>query len=118
MPDKDLIVTISWLLNRQVSAQEAMDALGIARTTWYAQKKQGTLTCLDNLSVLADHFGLDKIDLFIRYGHITQQDLAAHVENAESDVLVVDPPRAPSTPPKRKHRRTFPAKVRHDAPPL
>lgn len=113
MADKDLLVTVSWLLGRRVSAKELMEALNMSRSAYYQQKERGVITCMDNLVAIADHFGLDKVDLFLRYGHLTQADLAAHIGNAP-EVAVMDPPRRA----KRTRIPKLPQVRRSDAPPL
>lgn len=114
MPDKNLLVTLSYLLDRRVSAQEVADVLGVHRSTVYGRKGSGTLCSMDNLAALADHYELNKIDLLLRFGHLTQNDLTEAFGSGE--VQVVDPPKVTSR--TRIRQRGHAWVIRSDAPPL
>ncbi|WP_207760573.1 hypothetical protein [Mycolicibacterium sphagni] len=80
--DNDLIVVVSYLLKRQVRMPEALSALGISRSTYYEQRDKGVLNSVANLMLIADHFDLDKVDLLVRFGHLSNADLITYLERA------------------------------------
>lgn len=84
--DNDLIVVVSYLLKRQVRMQEALSALGMSRSTYYEQRDKGVLNSVPNLMLIADAFGLNKVDLLVRFGHLDQRELVDYL----ADQGVVD----------------------------
>ncbi|ASR87077.1 transcriptional repressor [Mycobacterium phage Krypton555] len=80
--DNDLIVVVSYLLKRQVRMQEALSALGMSRSTYYEQRDKGVLNSVPNLMLIADAFGLNKVDLLVRFGHLDQKELVDYLANA------------------------------------
>ncbi|QFG10270.1 transcriptional repressor [Mycobacterium phage DyoEdafos] len=120
--DNDLIVVISYLLKRQVRMQEALGALGMSRSTYYEQRDKGVLNSIPNLMALADHFGLDKVDLLVRFGHLDKTDLLTYLER-EGEVIadeeLANPPQATILRVVRRPKpRMSKPKARTDIPPL
>ncbi|ALF00346.1 immunity repressor [Mycobacterium phage Archie] len=120
--DNDLIVVVSYLLKRQVRMQEALSALGISRSTYYEQRDKGVLNSIPNLMAVAEHFNLDKVDLLVRFGHISKTDLIDFLER-EGEVIA-DGGDAPLDPPvltavrRRSRGRLNRPRARTDIPPL
>lgn len=123
--DNDLLVVTAYLLKRQVRMQEMLAALGMSRSTYYLQRDQGVLNSIANLMAVAEHFGLDKVDLLVRFGHLTKGELITYLER-EGEVIadvadgVLDPPLVTTVLPVRKRVRTRRSrpKARTDIPPL
>ncbi|QFG14278.1 immunity repressor [Mycobacterium phage Tourach] len=120
--DNDLIVVVSYLLKRQVRMQEALSALGMSRSTYYEQRDKGVLNSIPNLMAVAEHFHLDKVDLLVRFGHLSKTDLIDFLER-EGEVIAdggdgaLDPPVLTTVRRRTKSRLSQP-KARTDIPPL
>ncbi|AEO94431.1 immunity repressor [Mycobacterium phage LilDestine] len=120
--DNDLIVVVSYLLKRQVRMQEALSALGMSRSTYYEQRDKGVLNSIPNLMAVAEHFGLDKVDLLVRFGHLSKADLITFLERegeviADGGEATLDPPVLTTVRRRTKSRLSRP-KARTDIPPL
>lgn len=119
--DNDLIVVLSYLCKRQVKLQEALQALGMSRSTYYEQRDKGTLASVQNLVAAADHFGLNKVDLLVRFGHIAQTELIDYLESEGAEIVDSHPPLRTTTvrteterAPRQRTRR----RANLDLPPL
>ena len=66
--DRELGTVLSYLVGRPVRTVELAKALGVARSSYYAAREEGRLITADNLLRLADVFGLNPVDLLVRYG--------------------------------------------------
>lgn len=102
--------------------QEALGALGMSRSTYYEQRDKGVLNSIPNLMALADHFGLDKVDLLVRFGHLDKTDLLTYLER-EGEVIadeeLANPPQATILRVVRRPKpRMSKPKARTDIPPL
>lgn len=120
--DNDLIVVVSYLLKRQVRMQEALSALGMSRSTYYEQRDKGVLNSIPNLMAVAEHFDLDKVDLLVRFGHLSKADLITFLERegeviADGSDATLDPPVLTTVRRRTKSRLSRP-KARTDIPPL
>ncbi len=69
--DRDLGTVLSYLVGRPVRTVELAKALGVARSSYYAARDEGRLISADNLLRLADVFGLNPVDLLVRYGLVS-----------------------------------------------
>ncbi|AXH67845.1 transcriptional repressor [Mycobacterium phage Bromden] len=122
--ERDLLVTVSWMLNRQVRMKEMLSALGMSSSTFYEQKEKGVLNSLDNLMTVADYFGLDKVALQVLFGHLTKDELITYLERegevVADDEETLDPPKATilKVVRRQKPRTTNKPKARTDIPPL
>src|ERR1700757_377295 len=72
---RDLEVLLAFLLNRPLRQAEVGMALGISRTPYYDQKAKGQLASPQNLLSVAAYFGLNPVDLLLRYGYITLEEV-------------------------------------------
>jgi hypothetical protein len=54
---------------------EVYEAFGIPRATYYDHLAKGRLTSADNLIHAARHFGINPVDLLMRYGHLTVEEV-------------------------------------------
>lgn len=68
--DRDLAVVLGYLLGRKIRQYELLQALKMSKSTYFEQRKTGKLTQPNNLVHAADAFGLNAVDLLVRYGHV------------------------------------------------
>jgi hypothetical protein len=73
--DKDPAVVLEYIRGRKLTAAELYDAFGMAKSTYYSQRDAGTLTTADNLIRAARHLGINPVDLLMRYGHLTVEEV-------------------------------------------
>lgn len=79
---RELGTVLSYLVGRPVRAVELAKALGVARSSYYAARDEGRLITADNLLRVAGVFGLNPVDLLVRYGLVTHDDTVAYVRDA------------------------------------
>lgn len=84
--DKDPTVVLPYLVGRPLTATEVYEAFGYRKSAYYKAAHEGRLVSANNLIKVAKYFGLNPIDLQVRFGLI---DPAAVTEYVESK------PRAP-----------------------
>lgn len=72
---------LSYLVGRPVRAVELAKALGVARSSYYAAREEGRLITADNLLRVAGVFGLNPVDLLVRYGLVDHDDAVAYVRD-------------------------------------
>lgn len=104
--DRDLGTVLSYLVGRPVRTVELAKSLGVARSSYYAARDEGRLITADNLLRLADVFGLNPVDLLVRYGLVSHE---ATVEYARD---------AGTTAPAKTTSDTAGLRPRMDLPPL
>ena len=80
--DRDLGTVLSYLVGRPVRTVELAKALGVARSSYYAARDEGRLISADNLLRLADVFGLNPVDLLVRYGLVSHEAAAEYARDA------------------------------------
>ncbi|QOP66513.1 immunity repressor [Mycobacterium phage MiniMac] len=120
--DNDLLVVVSYLLRRQVRMQEALSALGMSRSTYYEQRDKGVLNSVPNLMLIADAFGLNKVDLLVRFGHLDEQELVDYL--ADAGVVDVEggedyeQPHPPTVTRRAVRSRRRRVRARLDSPPM
>ncbi|MFD7247939.1 hypothetical protein ACFV6Y_39080 [Streptomyces massasporeus] len=68
--DRDLAVVLGYLLRRKIRQTELLQALKMSKSTYFEQRKTGKLTQPNNLINAADAFGLNAVDLLVRYAHV------------------------------------------------
>ena len=66
--DRDLGTVLSYLVGRPVRTVELAKALGVARSSYYAARDEKRLITADNLLRLAEVYGVNPVDLLVRYG--------------------------------------------------
>ncbi|MBS9535029.1 hypothetical protein KIH27_15675 [Mycobacterium sp. M1] len=82
--DKDPSVVLPYLVGRPLPATEVYEAFGYRKSAYYKAAHEGRLITADNLIRVAKHFGLNPIDLQVRYGLITPEAVTAYVETLDS----------------------------------
>ena len=80
--DRDLGTVLSYLVGRPVRTVDLATALGVARSSYYAARDEGRLISADNLLRLADVFGLNPVDLLVRYGLVSHDAAVEYARDA------------------------------------
>ena len=78
---RELGAVLSYLVGRQLRTSEMVSALGLSRSAYYLQRDEGRLVTADNLLKMAAAFDLNPIDLLVRYGLVSDDDVASYVED-------------------------------------
>ncbi len=104
---------LSYLLGRQLRTSELISALGVSRSAYYVARDAGRLSSPGNLLRLASAFGVNPVELLIRYGFLTHDDVLQYV--ADSGLSGSEPRGAPAPPRIPRPPRL---EYRPDAPPL
>ncbi len=97
--DKDPAVVLPYLVGRSLAATEVYEAFGYRKSAYYKAAREGRLITADNLIRVAKYFGLNPVDLQVRYGLIPPEAVAEYVESAPSPLRLRDlraDPRKPS----------------------
>src|SRR5690625_808935 len=81
--EKDPSVVLPYLVGRPLPATEVYEAFGYRKSAYYKAAHEGRLITADNLIRVAAHFGLNAVDLLVRYGLITAAALAAYVDSTQ-----------------------------------
>ena len=79
--DRDLGTVLSYLVGRPVPTVELAKALGVARSSYYAARDEGRLITADNLLRMADVFGLNPVDLLVRYGLVSHDAVVEYARD-------------------------------------
>jgi hypothetical protein len=80
--DKDPSVVLPYLIGRPLPATEVYEAFGYRKSAYYKAAHEGRLITADNLLRVARHFGLNAVDLLVRYGLISSDAVAAYIDSA------------------------------------
>ena len=82
--DRDLGTVLSYLVGRPVRTVELAKALGVARSSYYAARDDERLITADNLLRLAGVFGLNPVDLLVRYGLVSHDAAVEYARDAST----------------------------------
>lgn len=91
---RQLGALLNYLLDGQVTNQEIYGALGVSSSCYYRRIKQDDFPNAEELHKIAERFGLSFIDLQIRLGFVTREDLMCYIHS--TGVVVSHAPRAGS----------------------
>lgn len=93
--NRELSAVLSYLVGRQLRTNEIVGALGVSRSTYYQARDEGRLISADNLLRLAEAFGLNPIDLLVRYRLVGEDAVIEYVgaQGAAPAVLTAAPAR-------------------------
>ncbi|MCV7384630.1 hypothetical protein [Mycolicibacter longobardus] len=80
---KDPSVVLPYLVGRPLPATEVYEAFGYRKSAYYKAAHEGRLITADNLIRVAKHFGLNAVDLLVRYGLITLEAVQSYMESEE-----------------------------------
>jgi transcriptional regulator with XRE-family HTH domain len=72
--ERELHRLLQYLLDRDITQGQLVQALGISRSTYYDQRNEERLANPENLINAARYFKLNPVELLCRYGHITIDD--------------------------------------------
>lgn len=81
--EKDPSVVLPYLVGRPLPATEVYEAFGYRKSAYYKAAHEGRLITADNMIRVAKHFGLNAVDLLVRYGLITPDAVASYVDSAQ-----------------------------------
>ncbi|WP_409437593.1 hypothetical protein [Mycobacterium sp. SMC-14] len=81
---KDPSVVLPYLVGRQLPATEVYEAFGYRKSAYYKAAHEGRLITADNLIRVAEHFGLNPVDLLVRYGLISRASVADYLDTEQS----------------------------------
>ena len=79
---RDLGTVLSYLVGRPVRTVELAKALGVARSSYYSAREEGRLITADNLLRLAGVFGLNPVELLVRYGLVSHEAAVEYAREA------------------------------------
>ncbi|MBU3749717.1 MAG: hypothetical protein FGM52_04575 [Mycobacterium sp.] len=105
---RELGAVLSYLVGRQLRTNEIVSALGISRSAYYLARDEGRLTSADNLIRLAAGFGLNPVDLLVRYGLVDEDPVIDYADELRGAAAVRS----------RLTKRLGDLRPRHDAPPI
>ncbi|MEB3021933.1 hypothetical protein [[Mycobacterium] crassicus] len=86
--DKDPSVVLPYLVGRPLPATEVYEAFGYRKSAYYKAAHEGRLITADNLIRVAKHFGLNPVDLLVRYALISAEAVAAYVDSAPAKLVL------------------------------
>ncbi|EID15785.1 hypothetical protein MXEN_06218 [Mycobacterium xenopi RIVM700367] len=97
--DKDPAVVLSYLVGRPLAATEVYEAFGYRKSAYYKAAREGRLITADNLIRAAEYFGLNPVDLQVRYGLIPHEAVTEYVDSTPHRVRLRDLQPDPRKPP-------------------
>lgn len=78
---KDPAIVLPYLVGRPLAATEVYEAFGYRKSAYYKAAREGRLVTADNLIKAAKYFGLNPVELQVRYGLIEPESVAEFVES-------------------------------------
>ena len=105
---------LSALADRPVRTDEIVNALGVARSTYYLQRDEGRLLTADNLLRLATVMNLNTVELMVRCGLVSPHAVVDCAGKLNTDA----PGAEPARPRRRFQPRAARLERRRDLPPL
>ena len=97
--DKDPAVVLPYLVGRSLPATEVYEAFGYRKSAYYKAAREGRLVTADNLIRAAKYFGLNPIDLQVRFGLIQPEAVTEYIESTPSPPRLRDLRPDPAKPP-------------------
>src|ERR1700739_449613 len=97
--DKDPAVVLPYLVGRPLAASEVYEAFGYRKSAYYKAAREGRLMTADNLIRAAEYFGLNPIDLQVRFGLIQPEAVTEYVESTPDRVRLRNLRPDPTKPP-------------------
>lgn len=88
--DKDPTVVLPYLVGRPLSATEVYEAFGYRKSAYYKAAHEGRLVTANNLIKVARYFGLNPIDLQVRFGLIEPEAVTEYVEGKSRSPRIAD----------------------------
>jgi hypothetical protein len=121
---KDLATVLSYVAGRRLSTETIRKAMGLPRSTYYAQLERGTLITADNLSKVAANLGINRAELLTRYRLIDPEEVRSLAEEIGGPHPSLVPPSRMGGPTRlatrtvEKPARISQLRPRRDTPPL
>lgn len=112
---RQLKALLDYLLDGVVDARAIYDALGTSSSTYYRRIKETDYPAAEELRSVADRFGLNYLDLQVRFGLVSREEVRSYVE---STPVAVATTARPTTQPRIRPSRLSTLTARRDAPPL
>ncbi|OBH43465.1 hypothetical protein [Mycobacterium mantenii] len=97
--DKDPAVVLPYLVGRSLAATEVYEAFGYRKSAYYKAAREGRLINADNLIRVAKYFGLNPVDLQVRFGLVSRDAVAEYVESLPATPRLRDLRPDPTKPP-------------------
>jgi hypothetical protein len=97
--DKDPTVVLPYLVGRPLAATEVYQAFGYRKSTYYKAARERRLISADNLIKVAKYFGLNPVDLQVRFGLIEPEAVTEYVESQPRPPRLRDFRPDPNKPP-------------------
>jgi hypothetical protein len=97
--DKDPGVVLPYLVGRPLAATEVYQAFGYRKSTYYKAAREGRLISADNLIKVARYFGLNPVDLQVRFGLIEPEAVTEYMDSEPRQPRLRDFRPDPSKPP-------------------
>jgi hypothetical protein len=88
--EKDPAVVLPYLVGRPLAATEVYKAFGYRKSTYYKAAHERRLITADNLIKVAKYFGLNPVDLQIRFGLIQPEAIVEYVESEPGRIRIRD----------------------------
>ncbi|GFG76204.1 helix-turn-helix transcriptional regulator [Mycobacterium botniense] len=96
--DKDPAVVLPYLVGRPLAAAEVYEAFGYRKSAYYKAARERRLVTADNLIRVAKYFGLNPVDLQVRFGLIPPEAVIEYVESASGHRRLPDRQPEPGAP--------------------
>ena len=97
--EKDPAVVLPYLVGRPLAATEVCEAFGYHKSAYYKAAREGRLVTADNLIRAAKYFGLNPVDLQVRFGLIEPAAVTDYLESAPDRLKLRDLHPDPTKPP-------------------
>jgi plasmid maintenance system antidote protein VapI len=88
--EKDPAVVLPYLVGRPLAATEVYEAFGYRKSTYYKAVREGRLISADNLIRVARYFGLNPVDLQVRFGLIEPEAVTEYLESTADRHRLLD----------------------------
>jgi hypothetical protein len=89
---------LPYLVGRPLAATEVYQAFGYRKSTYYNAARERRLITADNLIKVANYFGLNPVELQVRFGLIQPAAVIEYVESEPGGVRLRDLRPDPSKP--------------------
>ena len=97
--DKDPAVVLPYLVGRPLVATEVYAAFGYGKSAYYKAVREGRLVTANNLIKVAGYFGLNPVDLQVRFGLIPHEAVTEYLESQLTAVRLGTARPDPAKPP-------------------
>jgi hypothetical protein len=108
---RQLKALLDYLLDGDVDAKDIYDALGVSSSTYYRRIKEQDYPDAEELRLVTDRFGLSYVDLQVRFGLMSHEEVLGYFESAGVAVATVETRRV-------RQPKLSEMQPRQDAPPL